>query len=65
MPCPRQLPSCPTIVPQANFSWQTGFLPQHRLYTAQVAAADKTTGFDVVFYGDGLVEWLQGTSMGG
>lgn len=51
--------------PQMSFAKPTPFLVAHRNYQAAVAAADAGEGWDVVWYGDSIVERLQGTSMGG
>lgn len=50
---------------QASFEVATPFIVLHRQLKAEVAAADAAQPFDIVFYGDNIIERLRGTSSGG
>lgn len=49
---------------QAAFEVATPFQVLHRQYALDVAAADAGKGWDVVWYGDSIVERLRGTQGG-
>lgn len=49
------------MLPQATFQQETPLALAHRQYKLEVAAADAGQGYNVIFYGDQMVERLRGT----
>lgn len=60
--CPPDTHACEAGVCRTTFDRPTPLITTHRTLVREVAAADAGDGWDVVIYGDALVERMRGTS---